>query len=120
VTAAGTRGEAPTLAQDDQGRLLVTAASGDRPTFISLFSHFAPHIKACLVRSGTRPDVAEGIAQDVMLAVCRNASAYDPASAAAWIFAIARNPRIDLVRHERWPEIGPNDPQLHQAGPGDA
>ena len=57
-----------------------------------------------------------------MLTVWRKAGKYDPAraSAAAWIFTIARNRRIDLLRHERRPEIDPNDPELRPAAPEDA
>lgn len=52
------------------------------------------------------PQAAEEMAQETMIAVWRKAKTYDPdrASGAAWIFAIARNKRIDLWRGERRPE----------------
>ena len=42
-----------------------------------------------------------------MLAVWRKARLFDPAKAdaATWIFAIARNQRIDALRRERRPEV---------------
>jgi len=49
-----------------------------------------------------------------MLAVWQRAATFDPAKAAAstWIFAIARNKRIDALRRERRPEIAPEDVAL--------
>ncbi len=45
---------------------------------------------------------AEELAQETLLAVWRKAALFDPmgGSAAAWIFAIARNMRIDALRRE--------------------
>jgi RNA polymerase sigma-70 factor (ECF subfamily) len=56
--------------------------------------------------------VAEDLAQETMLAVWRKAALFDPAraSASTWIFTVARNLRIDLLRHERRPDFDPNDP----------
>jgi RNA polymerase sigma factor (sigma-70 family) len=49
-----------------------------------------------------------------MLMVWRKARLFDPAkaSAATWIFTIARNLRIDAIRRERRPDFDPNDPAL--------
>jgi len=76
----------------------------DRAAFIQLFNHFAPRIKAYILRSGAREAAAEEIAQETMLSVWRKAETYDPnsAGAAAWIFTIARNLRIDAIRREKW------------------
>ena len=50
--------------------------------------------------------------QEVFAAVWRKANLYDGrrATAAAWIFAIARNRRIDAFRRDRRPEFDPEDP----------
>ena len=76
------------------------ASSGDREAFKALFEHFAPRIKGFLVKTGCTPHEAEEIAQNVLIAVWRKASRFDPATtdAAAWIFTIARNMRIDAAR----------------------
>jgi len=76
------------------------AAHGDRDAFRLLFEHFAPRVKGFLVKNGTNPDAAEEIAQTTLLTVWRKAAQFDPASAgaAAWIFTIARNLRIDSAR----------------------
>lgn len=76
------------------------AAQGDRDAFKLLFEHFAPRVKGLLVKTGTDADTAEEIAQNTLLAVWRKAALFDPSSAgaAAWIFTIARNLRIDAAR----------------------
>ena len=78
----------------------------DQAAFARLFQHFAPRIKGFLMKSGTPADVAEDCAQEVMATVWRKAALFDPnrASASTWIFTIARNKRIDVVRRERRPE----------------
>jgi RNA polymerase sigma-70 factor (ECF subfamily) len=76
------------------------AAHGDRDAFRLLFEHFAPRVKGFLVKTGMNADAAEEIAQSTLLTVWRKAAQFDPASAgaAAWIFTIARNLRIDSAR----------------------
>jgi len=76
------------------------AAHGDRDAFKLLFEHFAPRVKGLLMKIGTDADTAEEIAQSTLLAVWRKAAQFDPSSggAAAWIFTIARNLRIDAAR----------------------
>jgi RNA polymerase sigma-70 factor (ECF subfamily) len=73
-----------------------------RDSFARLFEHFAPRLKAYLMRSGAAPAVAEDFAQDAMLVVWRKADLFDPqrARAATWIFTIARNRRIDALRRD--------------------
>ena len=58
------------------------------------------------MQSGTPAQIAEDCAQDVMVTVWNKAHLFDPsrASAATWIFTIARNRRIDLARRDRRPE----------------
>lgn len=53
-----------------------------------------------MLRAGCSKDEAEEIAQNTLIAVWRKAGQFDPASAgaAAWIFTIARNLRIDRLR----------------------
>lgn len=90
------------------------AADRDRLAFADLFAHFAPRLKSYLRRQGAADAVAEDLVQDVMLTVWRRAQQFDrsKASLATWIFTIARNRRIDILRRERRPEIDPNDPVL--------
>lgn len=78
----------------------------DTAAFARLFEHFAPRIKAFLIKSGASNTMAEDCAQDVMTTVWQKAQLFDPsrASVATWIFTIARNRRIDLLRKEKRPE----------------
>lgn len=88
----------------------------DREAFGRLFDHFAPRLKAVLLRNGLRDGSAEDVVQDVMLAVWHKAAQYDPhrADAAGWIYGIARNRRIDLARRKplSQPEDMPDLPSL--------
>lgn len=83
--------------------ILAIARRQDRSAFAALFSHFAPRVKSYLQRRGSDASQAEELAQEVMLAVWRKAGQYDPAraTAAAWVFAIARNLWIDTARRSR-------------------
>lgn len=78
----------------------------DRDAFADLFRHFAPRVKAFLIRSGSDPGQAEECAQEVMATLWRKAHLFDPsrASVATWVFTIARNRRIDVLRKQRRPE----------------
>ncbi|PJJ85617.1 RNA polymerase sigma-70 factor (ECF subfamily) [Brevirhabdus pacifica] len=99
-------GGQPRSAPADWAALMARVARGDRAAFAEVFRHFAPRVKAYLVKSGAVPALAEDCMQDVMATVWRKAAQFDPARAslAAWIFTIARNRRIDLLRRERRPE----------------
>lgn len=91
-------------ADDDVWRnCLRLVAQQDRQAFGRLFKHFAPQIKAFGL-STIIPDrsgqFADELVQEVMITVWHKAASYDSgkASAATWIFTIARNKRIDLLR----------------------
>lgn len=78
----------------------------DRAAFAQLFTHFAPRVKAFLMKSGSDASTAEECAQDVMATLWHKAAQFDPARAglATWVFTIARNRRIDHFRRNRRPE----------------
>jgi RNA polymerase sigma factor (sigma-70 family) len=86
-------------------------ASRDRGAFQALFAHFAPRLKAYLMRLSVPAGQAEDLAQEALLLVWRKAALFDPAKASAstWIFTIARNLRIDAIRRERRPAFDPID-----------
>ena len=93
------------------GLLERVAIHRDRAAFAALFTHFAPRIKAYLLRLGAPSGMAEELAQEALLNLWRKAHLFDPAkaSAATWLFTIARNLRIDALRRERRPELHPED-----------
>lgn len=82
------------------------AARGDRTAFGRLYSEFAPRLKAYLMRGGLAAGEAEDIAQEAMVRLWRKAMLFDPAKASVstWLFAIARNLRIDHLRRRLRPE----------------
>lgn len=96
----------PAKGQDMTALMLSVRDARDEAAFAALFGHFAPRVKAFLIRSGTARGLAEECTQEVMASVWTKAHLFDPAraSVATWIFTIARNRRIDVLRRERRPE----------------
>ena len=90
------------------------AAHKSKAAFKKLFEYFAPRLKGYLMRLGSSEAQAEELVQDVMLTVWRKAALFDRRKAAAstWLFTIARNRRIDILRREKYPELDPEDPTL--------
>lgn len=78
----------------------------DQAAFAELFQHFAPRIKAFLMKSGSDATMSEECAQEVMATLWHKAHLFDPtrATVATWVFTIARNKRIDALRKQRRPE----------------
>ncbi len=102
----------PRSADASDADLVSAVAARDRDAFVALFERYAGRIKAFALRRGASPADADEIAQDVMVAVWRRAATFDPdrASAAAWIYAIARNRRVDFARRAARPGPDPLDP----------
>ena len=90
------------------------AAHKSKAAFKKLFEYFAPRLKGYLMRLGSSEAQAEELVQDVMLTVWHKAALFDRRKAAAstWLFTIARNRRIDILRREKYPELDPEDPAL--------
>lgn len=83
--------------------LELVAKRQDTAAFERLFKHFAPLIKAFALSSGLHKQgdhLPDELVQDVMLAIWRKSASYDrhKAAASTWIFTIARNQRIDMLR----------------------
>lgn len=88
---------------DEQTALLIAVKeSRDKAAFARLFDHFAPRLKAMLMHSNRSAAEADDVLQDVMLTIWRKARLFDPerASASAWIYRVARNRMIDIIRKE--------------------
>jgi len=105
ITTFGTRmpPEAETPGDVFASLIEAVATRKDRDAFSALFDYFAPRIKGFLTRGGAPPGAAEELAQETMLTVWRKAGQFDRtrAGAAAWIFAISRNLRIDGLRRDQ-------------------
>ena len=82
--------------RDDLDRLIAAVAvDRDREAFAALFDHFAPRLKAYLMRSGANDAAAEEFAQEAMLTVWRKADLFDCARAGAAIGVCRRVRRGD-------------------------
>lgn len=93
------------------------ASARSRAAFAEIFEYFAPRLKSYLIRLGSDAPSAEEVMQEVMLNVWRKAEQYDrkQASVSTWIFRIARNRRIDMLRRTNKPELDAEDPMLQPA-----
>ena len=103
--------------KDDQGTsglknyseetLLMLAVRDDRDkrAFAKLFAHFGPRLKGVAMRGGLSSGQAEDVVQDVMLTIWRKAHMFDPSRAqvSSWIYQIARNRQVDVLRKENRP-----------------
>ena len=81
------------------------ASRQDRAAFAGLYRHFGPRVKAFIMRGGTDAEAAQEVAQEALIMVWRKATSFNrsKASAATWIYTIARNKRIDLLRRSARP-----------------
>jgi len=83
--------------------LVKVGQDSDRVAFRQLFDKFSPLIKSFAGRQAGaefNEAMSEELVQETMIKVWQKAASYDPAKAKAstWIFTIARNTRIDLLR----------------------
>ena len=100
----GSASLAPTRHADTLDDLLTAVGTTrDGNAFAALFDHFGPRVQAQLVRLGLAPFTAADVTQDVMETIWSKAHLFDrsKAPAAAWVFHIARNRRIDVKRRSR-------------------
>ncbi|HET9068537.1 MAG TPA: sigma-70 family RNA polymerase sigma factor [Amaricoccus sp.] len=120
ILDAGTESASPPRELADAD-LMRAVAARDRAAFVALFERFAGRIKGYAMRAGVGAPDADEIAQDVMVSVWRHAADFDPARAAVstWIFAIARNRRIDHHRRGARPAPDPEDPMFQPDAPPD-
>jgi RNA polymerase sigma-70 factor (ECF subfamily) len=89
---------------------LLTRIATDRSeeAFGELYREIGPRVRDYMRRQGADATTAEDLAQETLAAVWRKAALYAPekGSPTAWIFAIARNLRIDRLRRETaWQEL---------------
>ncbi|MDB5594319.1 MAG: polymerase sigma factor RpoE [Hyphomicrobiales bacterium] len=99
------------LASEHAALVAAVAEKRDREAFTRLFDYFGPRLNAYLLRLGCDRAAAEEIAQDAMLSLWRKAHLFEPekSSLATWLYRIARNRRIDVLRRDRVDFVDPDD-----------
>lgn len=103
--------DAPT---PDEALIARVAEAGDRVAFGELFRRYSGKIRGFLAKGGASIPEAEEATQEVFVTIWRKAALFDPAKAGAstWIYTIARNKRIDMIRRTRRAEPDPQDPSF--------
>ncbi len=91
--------------------LMVGVVAGDREAFAGLYRRRRPDVYRFALHMTGSPAAAEDVAQDVFLAVIRDAGRYTPgrSTVVAWLLGIARNHalrRLTERRHEPLPPPG--------------
>lgn len=86
--------------------LTAFALDKNKVLYIKIYEHFAPKIKAYIIRLGMVQTTAEELMQDTMLSVWRKSHLFNASKAGAstWIFTLARNRSIDWMRKQKYPE----------------
>jgi|TARA_B110000114_G_scaffold185751_1_gene234543 RNA polymerase sigma factor (sigma-70 family) len=79
------------------------AINQDKASFKKIFDYFGPRLKSFLMSSGAEESIAEEVIQETMAIIWTKADYYDPklASPSTWIYTIARNKKIDILRKSR-------------------
>ncbi|WP_417692370.1 sigma-70 family RNA polymerase sigma factor [Roseibium sp.] len=101
--------------------IVKVAETRDKAAFADLFDHFAPRLKGYLMQKGADAAQAEEVVQDVMTTLWRKAHMFDPqkSSASTWLYRVARNRRIDLLRRDKSADMDTDDPSLQPEAPPD-
>lgn len=94
------------------------AQNRDKDAFGELFDYFAPRVKAYLRRLNLDDSAAEDLAQEVMIVLWHKAHLFDgsKSSLGTWLFRVARNRRIDVVRRDKSGLLDPDEPMLQPSG----
>jgi RNA polymerase sigma-70 factor (ECF subfamily) len=92
------------MIRTDPDRALARKAhSGDRRALEQLYERHRNRLMGFLVRAAGNRDLAEDAFQEVWIKVIRGIGSFDPDRGAfrTWLFRVARNATVDLLRRER-------------------
>ena len=83
----------------------------DELAFSDLFDFIAPKIKSYYIQNSVSSEIAEELTQEVLSTVWTKSDKYDPSKSAVstWIYTIARNKKIDLLRKNKSFDIKEED-----------
>jgi RNA polymerase sigma-70 factor (ECF subfamily) len=102
----------PSAARVDAGLVRDIAQNRNRQAFAELFDRYAPRVRFFAMKMGADGPAADEVVQEAMLAVWRKADTFDPskASFSTWLYTVARNKRITMLRKTPAPAVDPEDP----------
>lgn len=105
TTADGCMGDTSSTQVNWEEKLQAVGKNQDKQAFSELFHYFAPKLKIFLITGYDKQisrAMAEDLVQEVMVKVWRKAASYQPgkAKASTWLYTIARNARIDMLRKQ--------------------
>jgi len=84
----------------NDSELLLQMGNKNKRAFEEFFKRYAQKIKFLMLKLGAKNVDAEEISQEVMAILWRKSKLYDPqkSTASSWVYTIARNYRVDLLR----------------------
>lgn len=83
----------------DWALMMQAAQGGDTVTYRRLLRDLVPFLRAMAVKVTGRPDMADDVVQETLIAVHRVRASYDPARPfQPWVVSILRRRAIDLLR----------------------
>ena len=111
---------ASSAAADDDASLAVAAASGDRAAFAAIYDRYANRLHDYCIGMLRDRDAAADCVQDVFVtAATRLGQLREPDRLRSWLYAIARNEALAVIRERRreqpsddLPEIASSEPDL--------
>lgn len=88
-------------------------------SFRVLFDHYAPRLKSYLLNLNVAASKAESIVQEVMITVWQKSAQFNPEKAkfSTWVFRVARNKHIDIVRKQKYPMVNADDHMSQMVAP---
>lgn len=114
------------LPAETDENLMMCFGRGDAAAFETLYRRHESRLFRYLYRQLHDQASAEDIMQEVWIAVARNARSYEPSARfTTWLFTMARNRMIDVLRrrrpvHSLEQGAGEQDEPLRERLPGDA
>ena len=90
------------MAPSEAGGIVLAVRRGDPDAFAALVTRYQNRLYRYLLRWAGEPAAAEDLFQQTWMRVVQNIHRFDPLrNFDAWLFAIARNVAIDLLRRRR-------------------
>jgi RNA polymerase sigma factor (sigma-70 family) len=121
VVSSSTTNQHSQIAHHDEMILLRLVAAGEQHAFNTLYTRYAPRVRAYLARRLRQPELIDDVLQEVMLVLWQHAARIPaPVSLIAWLCGIARRkaqkarvrtvlPPLPRTRHE---EIDLDQPEV--------